>query len=92
MGSKNLSVFCDYGNKELHKKFTPMLIYCQRWCHNEKTKTSVTFNIAWLWLAGFFKVIFFEDVSNEKKKITCLILNLSRNYQIQKRFWNHKPV
>ena len=37
-------------NKELHKKFAPILIVCQRWRHSEKKQTCTTFfecHICW---------------------------------------------
>ena len=32
-------------NKELQKKFYPILMVCQRWCHSEKTKTGIAFDL-----------------------------------------------
>ena len=73
MGSKNLSVSCDYGDKELQNKFIPMLIYCQRWYHNEKTETSITFALDVVLTSEFFlKAIFFESVSFKKIKFHAL--------------------
>ena len=41
-------------NKELHKKFAPILIVCQRWNHSQKTKTSIIFDLDVILTCGFF--------------------------------------
>ena len=40
-------------NKELHKKFAPILIVYQRWRHNEKTKTDISFDLDVTLSCGF---------------------------------------
>ena len=57
-------------NEELQKKFVITLIVYQRWCHSEKTKTGITFDLDVI-LTFFFNVIFFEGVLVEKLKFTC---------------------
>ena len=51
-------------NNELHKKFGPILIACQRWSHSEKRKTSITFDLDMILTCGvFLKVTFCKGVS-----------------------------
>ena len=57
-------------NKELHKKFTLVLIVSKRWHHSDKTKTGIAFDLQVILTCGvFLKAISFEDVLVEKIKL-----------------------
>ena len=58
-------------NKELHKKFAPILIVCQRWRHDEKTKTCITFDLDVILTCGFFKSYICWRCASWENKITC---------------------
>ena len=68
-------------NMELHKKFSPVLTVCERWCHSEKkiTKTGITFHLDMILDWVLLEVIFFEGISVEKLKLHAF-------YGIQYRF------
>ena len=56
-------------NKELQKKFAPMLIVCRRLCHSEKNKNWHKFWSRYDFdLQSFKNVMFFDGVSVEKIK------------------------
>ena len=58
-------------NKELHKKFAPILIVCQRWSHGEKTKPGITFDLDVILTCGFFKSHICWKCFSWENKLTC---------------------
>ena len=49
--TRNLLFLC---SKEFHKKFATILMICERWCHSEKTKTCIAFDVAVIFTCRFF--------------------------------------
>ena len=58
-------------NKELHKKFAPILMSCQRWYHSEKAETRSAFDLDVILACGFFLSHIFWMCFSWKNKITC---------------------
>ena len=53
-------------NKELHKKFAPILIVCQRWHQSEKTRIGITFDLDLILSCGYFKSYFLKAFQLKK--------------------------
>ena len=64
-------------NKELHKKFSPILIVCQRWRHSQKTKNGATFDLVVILTCRFFLKSYFLKVFQLKKQNYMLFVECS---------------